>query len=183
MSKDLISTNIAGYSVLSEPEAREQLELFRKLISEVSREEREGDVTESKDFRRVLFHDRRCRCWLVEHRGKKYLFKLDKRDRHRVDYLLQSFFLGSNAMRLMRTLHRAFRAGFDGAAKIYLVADKRFWAAFYIHFSFRNMWKGMICRRHPKIFTKNTERKLRELLKHCTSSAARTETRIAGTLS
>lgn len=29
-------------------------------------------------------------------------------------------------MRLMRTLHRAFRAGFDGAAKIYLVADKRF---------------------------------------------------------
>lgn len=41
MSKDLISTNIAGYSVLSEPEAREQLELFRKLISEVSREERE----------------------------------------------------------------------------------------------------------------------------------------------
>ncbi|MBQ9759257.1 MAG: hypothetical protein IJW12_05755, partial [Opitutales bacterium] len=66
MSKDLISTNIAGYSVLSDPDAREQLELFRKLISEVSREEKEGDVTERDGLRRELFHDRRCRCWLVE---------------------------------------------------------------------------------------------------------------------
>lgn len=122
---DLILSKIAGYSVLWDPDAREQLDLFRKLISEVSRKEKEGDVTDRDGLRRELFHDRRCRCWLVEYRGKKYLFKLDKRDRHRVDYLLQSFFLGSNAMRLMRTLHRAFRSGFDGAAKIFLVADKR----------------------------------------------------------
>lgn len=121
----LVRTKIAGYTVLHQSAAEEQVLLFRHLISEVSPTEKEGDISKTDLYTRTLFHDGRCRCWLVESGGKKYIFKLDKRDRHRFDYLAQSFFCGSNAFRLMRTLHRAFQKGFRGAAEIFLVADKR----------------------------------------------------------
>ncbi|MBE6401966.1 MAG: hypothetical protein E7037_08095 [Verrucomicrobia bacterium] len=164
-NNDLISSKIAGYSVLFKPNAGEQMTLFWKLISEVSKEEKEGDVTESGDCRRVLFHDKRCRCWLVEYRGKKYLFKLDKRDRHRIDYLVQSFFLGSNAMRLMRTLHKAFRSGFRGAAEIFLVADKCFCGCVLHSFFLQEYVEGHDLQEASPEFYKNYGKEAAEIIR------------------
>lgn len=123
--KDLIRARERDYEILCVPEAGEMLTLFGKLVIDVSPREKEGDSVCRDGVRRTLFHDGRCRCRLVEYGGKKYILKLDKRDRHRFDYLVQSFFLGSNAFRLLKTLHRAAKHGFDGAARIFLVADKR----------------------------------------------------------
>lgn len=123
--QNLICEKDFGYLILRKPEADDQAELFRRLIAEDLEKEKEGDVVEKDGYRKVLFHDARSRCWLVDWRGKRYVFKLDRRRRHRVDYLVSSFFLGSNAFRLMRTLAQAWSVGFRGAAEIYLVADKR----------------------------------------------------------
>lgn len=108
----LISVSAHGYKILCKSE--KILGLFRKLLEnspEISRE--------------ILSDGRGGHCELVRFQGKEYIFKLDKRDRHRFDYLVQSFFTGSNAFRLMRTLHRAFQCGFRGATELFLVADKR----------------------------------------------------------
>lgn len=136
----ILSDDVSGYTILRKPGTDALLELFRSLATDAARPETEGDITEKDGYRKVLFHDGRCRCWLVEFRGKKYLFKLDRRDRHRADYLVvQSFFLGSNAFRLMRTLHRAFLQGFRGAAEIFLTADKRCFGC-VLHSFFLQEW-------------------------------------------
>lgn len=64
----------------------------------------------------------------IEFRGKTYVLKHDKRERHRFDYLMQSFFRGSNAFRLLKSLSAALEHPLPvgcGVAKIYLVADRR----------------------------------------------------------
>ena len=63
----------------------------------------------------------------IEFDGKKYVLKHDLRQRHRFDYLVQSFFRGSNAFRLLRKLERALEKspGERGVARVFLAADKR----------------------------------------------------------
>ena len=114
IDEELIRARERGYEILCAPDAGEMLTLFGKLVADVSPQEKEGDSVCRDGVRRTLFHDGRCRCWLVEYGGKKYILKLDKRDRHRFDYLVQSFFLGSNAFRLLKTLHRAAKRGVKG---------------------------------------------------------------------
>ena len=63
----------------------------------------------------------------IEFGGKKYVLKIDLRQRHRRDYLVQSFFRGSNAFRLLRKMERALEKspGERGIARVFLAADKR----------------------------------------------------------
>lgn len=161
----LIRTKIADYTVLHKSTADEQVSLFKHLIKDISSEEKEGDCTRTPIYTRTLFHDGRCRCWLVEHLGKKYIFKLDKRDRHRFDYLAQSFFCGSNAFRLMRTLHKAFSSGFRGAAEIFLVADKRRLGCTLHSFFLQEYVEGNDLQNTPPEFYKNYCAEAEEIIK------------------
>ncbi|MGN0835275.1 MAG: lipopolysaccharide core heptose(II) kinase RfaY [Candidatus Spyradosoma sp.] len=139
-----VEESFFGYRVLRKASAADLVPICRALIRRLSPDNvpepspREGEMLlpfvpirvsadgNADDFCDVkLFHDGRCRCWLVVYRGKKYVLKLDKRDRHRFDYLAQSFFFGSNSFRLMRALNEAFSRGFRGAPELFLVADSR----------------------------------------------------------
>ena len=97
-----------------------------------------------------MIHDGRCRCWLVEYRDKRYVLKLDKRDRHRFDYLAQSFFFGSNAFRLMRALNKAFSRGFRGAPELFCVADSRRFGCTRHSFFFKEYAEGEPCSTFPR---------------------------------
>lgn len=134
----LIEEEIDGYRVLRKSELERCGErcLFRKIVNRLAPDGgNSGDAP--AEFRVVaestpdefcdvkLIHDGRCRCWLVDYHDKKYVLKLDRRDRHRFDYLAQSFFFGSNSFRLMRVLSEAFSRGFHGAPELLWVADKR----------------------------------------------------------
>lgn len=62
----------------------------------------------------------------IEYCGQTYILKHDLRRKHRFEFLVQSFFVGSNATRLLRKLDRA-KFPFPGgapAARIFLSADK-----------------------------------------------------------
>lgn len=140
----LVEESFFGYRILRKPIAENLAPIFRALIRCLSPDNVPAPCAGAESVRAAfepfrvcadgnaddfcvarLFHDGRCRCWLVVHRGKEYVLKLDKRDRHRFDYLAQSFFFGSNAFRLMRALNEAFRRGFRGAPELFLVADSR----------------------------------------------------------
>ncbi len=140
----LVEESFFGYRILRKPIAENLAPIFRALVRRLSPDNVPAPCAGAESVRapfapfRVcadgnaddfcvarLFHDGRCRCWLVDHRGKEYVLKLDKRDRHRFDYLAQSFFFGSNAFRLMRALNEAFRRGFRGAPELFFVADSR----------------------------------------------------------
>lgn len=59
--------------------------------------------------------------------GRTYILKHDLRKRHRFDYLVQSFFRGSNAFRLLKSFAaaRARHPEFHNVADVLLVADRR----------------------------------------------------------
>lgn len=136
---DLIEEEIDGYRVLRKSESgggQSKRGLFRKIVNRLA--PGDGNAGDAPSEFRVaaesapdefcdvkLIHDGRCRCWLVDYNDKRYVLKLDRRDRHRFDYLAQSFFFGSNSFRLMRVLSEAFRQGFHGAPELLWVADKR----------------------------------------------------------
>lgn len=136
---DLIEEEIDGYRVLRKSESgggQAKRSLFRKIVNRLA--PGDGNAGDAPSEFRVaaesapdefcdvkLIHDGRCRCWLVDYNDKRYVLKLDRRDRHRFDYLAQSFFFGSNAFRLMRAANEAFRRGFRGAPELFLVADSR----------------------------------------------------------
>lgn len=63
----------------------------------------------------------------IEFAGKKYVLKSDLRQRHRTDYLVQSFFRGSNAFRLLQSMEKALEKSPNerGVARVFLAADLR----------------------------------------------------------
>ena len=85
-----------------------------------------GFLEDSPEVSKTLLCERRTGpIWKISFRGRVFLIKHDLRKRHRFDYLAQSFFCGSNAERLIRGLEKMRENGFDGAYRIFLVADNR----------------------------------------------------------
>ncbi|MBR5621716.1 MAG: hypothetical protein IKW49_00855 [Opitutales bacterium] len=64
--------------------------------------------------------------WKIEFCGRTYVLKHDLRKRHRFEFLVQSFFCGSNATRLLRKLDGAAdgESGEHPAVRVFLAADK-----------------------------------------------------------
>lgn len=62
----------------------------------------------------------------IEVEGGGYIIKHDLRKKHRFEFLVQSFFVGSNATRQLRKLDKAGAALYegDGAARVFLTADR-----------------------------------------------------------
>lgn len=74
----------------------------------------------------LLKDGRTGKVFKIAFRGKIYVLKHDARRRHRFEYLVSSFFYGSNAFRLLRSLDTARERGACRApAEIFLVADRR----------------------------------------------------------
>ena len=73
----------------------------------------------------LLKDGRTGKVFKIAFRGKFYVLKHDARRRHRFEYLVSSFFYGSNAFRLLRRLDATRERGFDAPVEIFLVADRR----------------------------------------------------------
>ncbi len=87
----------------------------------------EDFVSGKKDGYQLLADTRTGSVYSIELSGKKYILKQDLRKRHRFDYMVQSFFRGSNSFRLVRGLSRAFEKDPKErcAVHVYLAADRR----------------------------------------------------------
>lgn len=159
----LVKERLGEYLILRKASADGMSGIFRALIRRFSPDvpARERPISTEPILVRAdddsgetcvarMIHDGRCRCWLVEYRDKRYVLKLDKRDRHRFDYLAQSFFFGSNAFRLMRALNKAFSRGFRGAPELFCVADSRRFGCTRHSFFFKEYADGEPCSAFPR---------------------------------
>lgn len=104
------------------------LRLFSRLLSEISEAAGAGGNAE-KIEKKELSGSTTGHVWQFRFEGKNYLFKQELRQHHALDHWIQSFFCGSNSLRLIRSLERAGGAETFPAAQIFLVADRKHFGA------------------------------------------------------
>lgn len=101
--------------------------LFSLLLSEISEKSADGgsDGNAAKIEKKELSGSTTGHVWQFRFGDKNYLFKQELRQHHALDHWIQSFFCGSNSLRLIRSLSRAGGAETFPTAQIFLVADRK----------------------------------------------------------